>query len=50
MDNIVKDIPMQRIGTPAEIAALVAFLASHHAAYITGSVFHVDGGRRASLF
>jgi len=49
MDGIVKDIPMQRVGTPAEIAGLVAFLASRHAAYITGSVFHVDGGRRASL-
>jgi 3-oxoacyl-[acyl-carrier protein] reductase len=47
--EIVKDIPMRRVGTPAEIAGLVAFLASPHAAYITGSVFHVDGGRRASL-
>ena len=49
LDEIVKGIPMQRVGTPAEIAGLVAFLASPHAAYITGSVFHVDGGRRASL-
>ncbi|MBI2223864.1 MAG: hypothetical protein HYU44_02720, partial [Betaproteobacteria bacterium] len=29
--------------------AILAFLASPHAAYITGSTFHVDGGRRASL-
>jgi len=49
MDELMKAIPMGRIGTPGEIAALVAFLASPHAAYITGSVFHVDGGRRASL-
>jgi len=49
LDEIVKAIPMRRVGTPAEIAGLVAFLASPHAAYITGSVFHVDGGRRASL-
>ena len=47
--DLAKDVPMQRVGSPAEIAGLVAFLASPHAAYITGSTFHVDGGRRASL-
>jgi 3-oxoacyl-[acyl-carrier protein] reductase len=47
--ELAKQIPMRRVGTPAEIAGLVAFLASPHAAYITGSIFHVDGGRRASL-
>jgi 3-oxoacyl-[acyl-carrier protein] reductase len=47
--DIARDIPMQRLGTPEEIAGLVAFLASPYAAYITGSVFHVDGGRRANL-
>jgi NAD(P)-dependent dehydrogenase (short-subunit alcohol dehydrogenase family) len=41
---------VQRIGTPDEIAGLGAFLASPFAACITGSVFHVDGRRRASLF
>lgn len=37
-------IPLGRLGTPGDIAALTAFLASDHAAYITGQVFVVDGG------
>jgi 3-oxoacyl-[acyl-carrier protein] reductase len=37
-------IPLERLGTPREIAAMVAFLASEHAAYITGQVLVVDGG------
>lgn len=47
--EMAKEIPMRRVGTPEEVAGLVAFLASPHAAYITGSTFHVDGGRGASL-
>jgi 3-oxoacyl-[acyl-carrier protein] reductase len=37
-------IPLARLGAPADIAAMVAFLASEHAAYITGQVLVVDGG------
>ena len=37
-------IPLERLGKPEDIAGMVAFLASEHAAYITGQVFVVDGG------
>jgi 3-oxoacyl-[acyl-carrier protein] reductase len=37
-------IPLKRIGAPEDIAAMVAFLASDDASYITGQVFAVDGG------
>jgi 3-oxoacyl-[acyl-carrier protein] reductase len=43
------EIPMKRLGTVDEIAGLVGFLASPFAAYITGTVIQVDGGRLASL-
>jgi 3-oxoacyl-[acyl-carrier protein] reductase len=39
-----REIPMARLGEPEEIAALVVFLASTRAAYITGSSIAVDGG------
>ncbi len=37
-------IPMGRLGTPEEFAALVTFLASEQAGYITGASIHIDGG------
>jgi len=48
-EELARDIPVGRIGTPDEIAGLVAFLASSLGGYITGATLHVDGGRRASL-
>ena len=37
-------VPMKRAGQPEEVAALVAFLASDAAAYITGQVISINGG------
>jgi 3-oxoacyl-[acyl-carrier protein] reductase len=42
--TLASQIPLGRFGTPADIAGVVAFLASDYAAYITGQVFVVDGG------
>ena len=42
-------MPLGRLGQPEDIASLVGLLASDKGGYITGSTFHVDGGRRASL-
>jgi 3-oxoacyl-[acyl-carrier protein] reductase len=42
--RVEKNIPLGRLGEPDELAALVAFLASRQAAYITGTSIPVDGG------
>ena len=43
-DAIANLVPMKRAGKPEEVAALVGFLASDNAAYITGQVISVNGG------
>jgi 3-oxoacyl-[acyl-carrier protein] reductase len=42
---VAATIPVGRLGEPGELGALVAFLASEQASYITGAVHQVDGGR-----
>jgi len=37
-------VPMKRVGTPEEVAALVSFLVSEQAGYITGQIIGVNGG------
>jgi 3-oxoacyl-[acyl-carrier protein] reductase len=44
LEEIVKVIPLQRIGRPEEVAKVVRFLASDDASYITGQVISVNGG------
>jgi 3-oxoacyl-[acyl-carrier protein] reductase len=39
--------PLGRYGEPSEVAALVAFLCSSDASYLTGTIIPVDGGRMA---
>jgi 3-oxoacyl-[acyl-carrier protein] reductase len=47
---LAESIPLGRLGDPAELGDLVAFLASEQASYITGAVYQVDGGAiRSSL-
>ena len=43
-DAMLAIIPLQRLGKPEEIAAVVGFLASEGAAYVTGDTIHVNGG------
>ena len=47
VDRVTPDIPMGRMGHPAEVAATIAFLCSDDASYITGQMIAVDGGTQS---
>lgn len=44
MEAMLQRIPLKRIGQPEEVSALVVFLASEEASYVTGATFYADGG------
>jgi 3-oxoacyl-[acyl-carrier protein] reductase len=50
MKDKAKSIPLGRIGKPEELAAMVAFLASGQASYISGTTIQVDGGANRAIF
>ncbi len=43
-EELLRQIPLGRLGTPEDVAAVVRFLASDAAGYLTGQVIHVNGG------
>ncbi|HRT84836.1 MAG TPA: SDR family oxidoreductase, partial [Bacteroidales bacterium] len=43
-ETLRQQIPVGRFGTPGEVAALIAFLASKDSSYITGEVISINGG------
>ncbi|GGT36733.1 SDR family NAD(P)-dependent oxidoreductase [Nonomuraea spiralis] len=44
VDKIARGIPLRRLGTPADVAGLIAYLCTDRAAYITGQTLSVSGG------
>ena len=44
LNALLNNIPLGRLGTPEEVAGVVAFLASDDGAYVTGSTYFIDGG------
>jgi NAD(P)-dependent dehydrogenase (short-subunit alcohol dehydrogenase family) len=47
-EHLERRVPARRLGSPAEVAGLFAYLASDEAAFVTGEVIRIDGGELAS--
>ena len=45
MKKMIKEVPLERFGTPAEIANMVIFLLSDKSSFTTGSEIIIDGGQ-----
>lgn len=45
LQKVINETPLRRAGTPEEVAELITYLASDEAAFITGEIFAIDGGR-----
>jgi len=43
-EELLKNVPLNRLGTGEDIAKTVIFLSSNHSTYITGETIHVNGG------
>ena len=44
VNNILSKIPLNKLGSPEDIANMAVFLSSDEASYITGQTFHINGG------
>ncbi|MEE8198892.1 MAG: SDR family oxidoreductase, partial [Thermoplasmata archaeon] len=49
-EDLVRLVPLGRTGEPREVGALVAFLASERASYLTGNLIQIDGGLYRGVF
>jgi 3-oxoacyl-[acyl-carrier protein] reductase len=50
VDQLTANVPLRRVGTPEEMAAVIVFLCSQQAGYVTGEFFSVDGGFHRSAW